>query len=69
MNYIVVVKQKDVLVPHLYKTTGSAKPIHKQLITMGADIVHRRKDVVTVDRVSDSLWNAISARYLHTGRI
>lgn len=60
-NFIITVRQRNVITPRLYKIRGPLSPTTQQLIELGADIYPGRLDEVTIDEVSDALYNAVSA--------
>lgn len=64
-NFIITVKQRDVMTARLYKMRASLEPTTEQLIDLGADICQPRLDEVTIDEVSNALYNAVNtARWL-----
>lgn len=66
MNYIITVQQQSCLEPKLYKLVirDNSCPTIRDLIELGAEINEDRKDEVTVDTVSDNLFNAVHAKCL-----
>ena len=63
-NFIITVNQPGVSTPRLYKMRATVEPSIEQLIDLGADIYPGRFDTVTVDQVSNALYNAVNAKWL-----
>ena len=66
MNFIVTVKQRDVMKHCIYKMRCSTETYIsiKNLIKLGANIVPERGDIVVIDKVSDMLYDAINGMWL-----
>lgn len=67
MNYLIVVKQPNVMTPRIYSTIRSEPPTIEEMIWGGANISLTGGDVVTVDEVSSTLFNAVSSIPLRWG--
>lgn len=63
-NFIITVKQRDVLTPRLYTVFSETEPTIEELIELGADIHPPRDDTVTIDQVSYALTRAVNATWL-----
>lgn len=61
MNYLIVVKESNVMKPRIYSIVYSKAPTVDEMILGGANISFVRGDVVMVDAVSAALFNAVSS--------
>lgn len=67
MNYLIVVKEPNVMKPRIYSTIRSRPPTVDEMILGGANISLMGGDAVTVDEVSAALFNAVSTIPLRCG--
>ena len=63
-NIVITVYQPRVATPRIYKTVHNKTPSIKDLLDWGVDYHEPRGDTITIDYVSDDLYNAIPARWV-----